>query len=98
MVATGVDGRMAGAAVQAAEDPDRAALRRVAAGDAEAFAVLVELHQERLLRLCRRMLGDPDEARDAAQDVLLKAYRKAGSYRRAARSTPGSTASPSTTA
>jgi RNA polymerase sigma-70 factor (ECF subfamily) len=53
----------------------------VAAGDADAFAALVESHQERLLRLCDRLLGDAEEARDAAQDVFLKAYRKAGEAR-----------------
>jgi RNA polymerase sigma-70 factor (ECF subfamily) len=62
-------------------DPDREALARVAAGDAEAFAGIVERHQERLVRLCERMLGDREAARDAVQEVFLKAYRKAGSYR-----------------
>ena len=82
MVATGVEERATGLPADApAGDPDREALRRVAAGDAEAFAVVVEHHQERLLRLCRRLLGDPEEARDAAQEVFLKAFRKAGSYR-----------------
>jgi RNA polymerase sigma-70 factor, ECF subfamily len=65
----------------AAVDPGWKALARVAAGDAEAFAPLVESHQERLLRLCERLLGDAEEARDAAQDVFLKAYRKAGEVR-----------------
>lgn len=63
------------------EEPDHRVLQRVADGDVEAFAVLVERHQERLLRVCRRMLGDPEEARDAAQEVFLKAYRKAESFR-----------------
>lgn len=61
----------------AAVDPGWEALARVAAGDADAFASIVESHQERLFRLCERLLGDPEEARDAAQDVFLKAYRKA---------------------
>jgi RNA polymerase sigma-70 factor (ECF subfamily) len=61
-------------------DPDREALARVAAGDAEAFAPLVERHQERLLRLCTRLLHDPEEARDAAQEVFLKAFRAAASF------------------
>jgi RNA polymerase sigma-70 factor (ECF subfamily) len=65
----------------AAVDPCWEALARVAAGDADAFAVLVEAHQERLLRLCERMLGDVEEARDAAQEVFLKAYRKAADFR-----------------
>jgi RNA polymerase sigma-70 factor (ECF subfamily) len=42
---------------------------------------LVGEHQTRLLRLTERLLGDPEEARDAVQEVFLKAYRKAGSYR-----------------
>jgi RNA polymerase sigma-70 factor (ECF subfamily) len=53
----------------------------VAAGDTGAFTGLVEAHQERLLRLCERLLGDPEEARDAAQEVFLKAFRKAGEVR-----------------
>jgi RNA polymerase sigma-70 factor (ECF subfamily) len=64
-----------------AADPDWEALRRVAAGDVEAFTPLVERHQERLVRLCTRLLHDPDAARDAAQEVFLRAFRKAGSYR-----------------
>ena len=65
----------------AAVDPGWQALARVAAGDAEAFAPLVESHQLRLLRLCERLLGDAEEARDAVQEVFLKAYRKAGEVR-----------------
>ena len=65
----------------AAVDPGWEALARVAAGDSGAFAVVVEGHQERLLRLCERLLGDVEEARDAAQDVFLKAFRKAAEVR-----------------
>ncbi len=64
-----------------AADPGWELLRRVAAGDVEAFSPLVASHQERLLRLCERLLGDLEEARDAAQEVFLKAFRKAGTYR-----------------
>ena len=62
-------------------DPDRSLLSRVAEGDVESFGVLVERHEARLFRLCERMLQNPEEARDAAQEVFLKAFRKAGSYR-----------------
>ena len=64
-----------------AVDPGWEALSRVAAGDAEAFAALVDSHQERLLRLCESLLGEPEEARDAAQEVFLKAYGKAAEVR-----------------
>jgi len=63
------------------DDRDRAVLERVAGGDVESFGVLVERHERRLVRLCQRLLQDPEEARDAAQEVFLKAYRKAGSWK-----------------
>lgn len=65
----------------AAVDAGWQALARAAAGDTEAFASVVQAHQERLLRLCERLLGDREESRDAAQEVFLKAYRKAGETR-----------------
>jgi RNA polymerase sigma factor (sigma-70 family) len=67
-----------------AADPGWADLVRVAArgGDEDAaFARLVESHQDRLLRLCERLLGDVEEARDGVQEVFLKVYRKAGEVR-----------------
>src|SRR5436305_14655590 len=64
-----------------AADPGWEVLARVAAGDVEAFSRLVEAHQQRLLRLCERLLGDLEEARDAVQEVFLKAFRKAGDFR-----------------
>lgn len=63
------------------QDPDRGLLERVAEGDVESFGVLVERHEQRLFRLCERMLLNREDARDAAQEVFLKAFRKAGSYR-----------------
>ncbi|MEM8963028.1 MAG: RNA polymerase sigma factor [Acidobacteriota bacterium] len=62
-------------------DPDLLVLERVADGDVEAFAELVDRHRDRLVRLCHRMLGDREEARDAAQDVLVKVFRHAGRFR-----------------
>lgn len=64
----------------AADAPDRQALARVAAGDVDAFQPLVERHQDRLIAVCQRLLGDREAARDAAQEVFLKAFRKAGDF------------------
>lgn len=66
---------------EATQSRDRELLARAAQGEREAFRILVEAHQDRVLSLCRRYLGDQEEARDAAQDVFLKVWRKAGSYR-----------------
>ena len=54
--------------------PDVDAVARARSGDHEAFRVLVERYQGRAFRLARRILGDPDRARDAVQESFLKAY------------------------
>ena len=58
-------------------DADWGLLARAAGGDGDAFTALVERHQERLIGLCSRWLGDREEARDAAQEVFLKVFRHA---------------------
>ncbi len=60
-----------------AGDADWNLLALVAGGDSDAFTTLVEHHQDRLVGLCTRWLGDREEARDAAQEVFLKVYRHA---------------------
>ena len=44
-------------------------LDQVARGDVEAFAGLVDLYQDRLVRLCERYLGHREDALDAAQEI-----------------------------
>jgi len=60
------------------EDSGWELLERVAAGDEEAFARLMRQHQDRVLAVCQRMLGNRAQAEDATQEVFLKAYRQAG--------------------
>jgi len=43
-------------------------------GDTDAFCQLVTIYQKPVYNLCYRMLGDPDEADDAAQETFLRAY------------------------
>jgi RNA polymerase sigma-70 factor, ECF subfamily len=69
---------VAGVVVTGTIDPDWGLLARVGAGDGDAFAPLVERHQDRLIRLCERLLGEREAARDAAQEVFVKAFRHAG--------------------
>jgi len=49
-------------------------------GDVEAFTQLVETYQRPVFNLCYRMLGDPDDAEDAAQETFLRAYNGMRSY------------------
>ncbi len=61
-------------------DNERALLLRAQQGDARAFAQLVAAYQVRVFNLCYRMLGDPYEAEDAAQETFLRAYKAIKRY------------------
>ena len=63
------------------DDTDGALARRAAAGDREAFAALLERHYDRIYRVGARVLGDPDEAADLAQDVCVALPAKLASFR-----------------
>ena len=51
-------------------------LVRARAGDAQAFASLVEAHQGSVFSIAYRMLNHRAQAEDLAQDVFLQLYRK----------------------
>ena len=53
---------------------------RTLAGERAAFGVLVERYAPQARRVARAVLGDPDEADDAAQDGFLSALVKLGQY------------------
>jgi RNA polymerase sigma-70 factor, ECF subfamily len=57
-----------------APDPDRELVDRVRAGNIEDFEVLVQRHNQRVYRTLMGLLGNPEEAQDAAQDTFLKAF------------------------
>jgi RNA polymerase sigma-70 factor (ECF subfamily) len=58
---------------------------RAAAGDAEAFRALVELHQGRIIAFLRRLCGCPEQAIDLAQETFLSAYKHLGAFRQESR-------------
>jgi RNA polymerase sigma-70 factor, ECF subfamily len=49
-------------------------------GDAAAFSALVERHRAELQVHAYRMLGSLEDAQDAVQDALLRAWRSRGTY------------------
>ncbi len=59
----------------------RSVLSRAAAGDASAFEDIVEMYQKRVLSTSWRMLGNREDARDAAQEVFLRAYKYIAGYK-----------------
>jgi RNA polymerase sigma-70 factor (ECF subfamily) len=59
---------------------DAALVQRVLEGDVESFAVLVERHHERCLRIAVRLLGNSEDAEETVQDAFVRAYRALGRY------------------
>ena len=55
-------------------DPDAEFVARIQAGDPDAFEELVRRHFRRIFGTLNGMLGNTDAARDATQDVFLKAF------------------------
>ncbi len=62
-------------------DPDEALIQAVARGDPAAAPALVARKLPRLLSLAGRLLGDPAEAEDVAQEVFIKIWRQAPHWR-----------------
>ncbi|MDH3943110.1 MAG: sigma-70 family RNA polymerase sigma factor [Anaerolineae bacterium] len=59
---------------------ETARLSRAQQGDKEAFSELVEQYHPQVFSLCYRMLGNPHDAEDAAQETFLRAYRAMKRY------------------
>ena len=57
------------------------AIRLVRQGDREALALIYESYSELVRRVCLRMLRDPTEAEDAAQDVFFRVFLKINTFR-----------------
>jgi RNA polymerase sigma-70 factor (ECF subfamily) len=63
------------AALSSAEQ-DRLLVQAALAGDQSAFAELVTRYQSAVYNLAYRMLGDPTDAEDAAQEVFVRAWNQ----------------------
>jgi len=63
------------------QDIDRQLVEKARQGDKRAFELLVEKYQRRLYRLLSRMVRDPEEVEDIAQETFIKAYRALSNFR-----------------
>jgi len=70
-----------GSGAMTLEPTDRALVDAVISGDDEAYRVLVEREKENVIGLCRRVLRDPMEAEDVAQESFIQAYRALPTFR-----------------
>ena len=66
-------------------DPEVELMLRFKAGDDLAFDALYDRIKLPVYRYALRMLGEPQAAQEAAQDILVKVYRSRGRYQPGAR-------------
>lgn len=62
-------------------DVDAELVARVQGGDKHAFDLLVLKYQRKIMRLLSRMIRDPAEIEDVAQEAFIKAYRALPQFR-----------------
>jgi len=60
---------------------DRQLVERVQRGDKRAFELLVAKYQRKVVRLLTRVVRDPADVDDVAQETFIKAYRALGNFR-----------------
>jgi RNA polymerase sigma-70 factor, ECF subfamily len=65
----------------ASTEDDRRLVRRVLAGDQEAFALLVRRHQRLVARIAGRFFRQRETIEDVAQETFLKAFQALAGYR-----------------
>ena len=75
-----VTGRDATGFSTSVKQTDAALVQRVLEGDVESFAMLVDRHHERCLRIALRLLGNSEDAEETVQDAFVRAYRALGRY------------------
>jgi RNA polymerase sigma-70 factor, ECF subfamily len=63
------------------EDPERALLLRAQGGDLDAFRELIQLFERRIRGVLGRLLDDPRDVEEAAQDTFVQAWRHLDRFR-----------------
>lgn len=56
-------------------------IERAKAGDPAAFEEMIDCYQRKVISTSWRMLGNKEDARDAAQEVFLRVYKYLGGFR-----------------
>ena len=63
-----------------ADFDERDLIRQCQKGDVQAFRQLVEYYEDRIYGLACSILGDPEMARDAAQEAFVRVYKALGKF------------------
>ncbi len=76
---------MAQPSAQPAPPDESSLVARAKAGEAEAFATLVNRYERRIFRLARNITQNVEDAEDVLQDAFLKAYEHIGGFQEQSR-------------
>ena len=63
-----------------ADFEERDLIRQCQKGDVQAFRQLVERYEDRIYGLTCSILGDPEAAKDAAQEAFVRVYKALGKF------------------
>lgn len=56
-------------------------IKKAKAGDLDAFEHILILHERMVLRFAQRLLGNSEDAKDAAQEVFIRLHGRIGQFR-----------------
>ena len=73
--------RLSDTSGRAADSTLTATIERAKLGDASAFEQIIDFYQRKVMTTSWRLLGNHEDARDAAQEVFMRAYRYLGSFK-----------------
>jgi len=60
---------------------DEELVRKSQKGDINAFEQLISKYQQKIYNIAYRLMGNPHDASDLAQEALIKVYKSIGSFR-----------------
>lgn len=61
-------------------DNEKRMVRKIVKGDEKSFEQLFDMYQGKVYRICLGFMKNPEDARDVAQEVFIKIYRKIGGF------------------
>ena len=67
--------------ISSRHDPDAELIQQIAEGDEQAFEKLVKKYQHAAFNTIYRYIGNYDDVEDVAQEIFIKIWHHAGSFK-----------------